>query len=81
VPAGAGADEAHLRHWYHRTLREKAMGESKLDGIPGVGAVLRQRLLARFGSVERIRKAPLEELTAVPGLSPRKAQSIKDALG
>jgi excinuclease ABC subunit C len=57
------------------------MGESKLDGIPGVGAVLKQRLLAEFGSVERIRKAPLEALTAVPGLSPRKAQAIKDALG
>jgi excinuclease ABC subunit C len=75
-------DEAHrFAIGYHRTLREKAMGESKLDDIPGVGVVLRQRLLARFGSVERIRKAPLEELTAVPGLSPRKAQSIKDVLG
>jgi len=75
-------DEAHrFAIGYHRVLREKSMVESKLDGIPGVGAVLRQRLLSRFGSVERIRKAPLEELSAVPGLSPRKAQSIKDALG
>lgn len=74
-------DEAHrFAVGYHRTLRGKSMGESKLDGIPGVGAVLKQRLLAEFGSVERIRKASVEALTAVPGLSPRKAQAIKDAL-
>ncbi len=74
-------DEAHrFAIGYHRTLRSRAMGESKLDGIPGVGAVLKQRLLAEFGSVERIRKAPLEALAAVPGLSPRKARAVKDAL-
>ncbi len=74
-------DEAHrFAVGYHRTLRGKSMGESKLDGIPGVGAVLKRRLLAEFGSVERIRKASVEALTAVPGLSPRKAQAIKDAL-
>lgn len=75
-------DEAHrFAIGYHRVLRGKAMGASKLDGIPGLGAVLKQRLLAQFGSVERIRKAPMEALTAVPGLSARKAQAIKDALG
>lgn len=74
-------DEAHrFAIGYHRTLRSRAMGESKLDGIPGVGAVLKQRLLAEFGSVERIRKAPLDALAAVPGLSPRKARAVKDAL-
>jgi excinuclease ABC subunit C len=75
-------DEAHrFAIGYHRTLRSRAMGESKLDGVPGVGAVLKQRLLSEFGSVERIRGATVEALTAVPGLSRRKAQAIKDALG
>jgi excinuclease ABC subunit C len=75
-------DEAHrFAIGYHRTLRGRAMGESKLDGVPGVGAVLKQRLLAEFGSVERIRAATVEALSAVPGLSRRKAQAIKDALG
>ncbi len=75
-------DEAHrFAVGYHRVLRGRAMGDSKLDGIPGVGAVIKQRLLAQFGSVERIRKAPVEALAAVPGLSARKAQAIKDALG
>ncbi|MCI0452641.1 MAG: excinuclease ABC subunit UvrC [Candidatus Latescibacteria bacterium] len=75
-------DEAHrFAIGYHRALRETSMGESKLDGIPGVGPTLKQRLLARFGSVERIRKATLAELAEVPGVSPRKAQAVKDALG
>ncbi len=74
-------DEAHrFAITYHRALRSRALGESKLDGIPGVGAILKQRLLAEFGSVERIRKAPLEALEAVPGVSARKARAVKDAL-
>ncbi len=75
-------DEAHrFAISYHRTLRSRAMGESRLDSIPGVGQVLKQRLLAEFGSVERIRKAPLDVIAAVPGVSRRRAQAIKDALG
>jgi len=75
-------DEAHrFAVSYHRTLRGRAMGESKLDAIPGVGRVLKQRLLAEFGSVERIRKAPIDLIAAVPGVSRRRAQAIKDALG
>ncbi|HEU4929572.1 MAG TPA: excinuclease ABC subunit UvrC [Candidatus Krumholzibacteria bacterium] len=75
-------DEAHrFAVGYHRTLRGRGMGESKLDGIPGVGTILKRRLLAEFGSVDRIRKAPVEAVAAVPGLSARKAQAIKDALG
>jgi excinuclease ABC subunit C len=75
-------DEAHrFAIAYHRELRGKAMGASRLDGVPGVGAVLKQRLLAEFGSVERLRKASVEAIAAVPGLSRRRAQAIKDALG
>jgi len=75
-------DEAHrFAITYHRTLRRKSMGESKLDSIPGVGSVLRRRLLQEFGSVERIRKASLDAIAAVPGMSTRRAQAVKDALG
>ncbi|HEX5132643.1 MAG TPA: excinuclease ABC subunit UvrC [Candidatus Krumholzibacteria bacterium] len=75
-------DEAHrFAITYHRALRGRAMGESRLDTIPGVGPVLKQRLLAEFGSVERIRKASVEQIAEVPGLSRRRAQAIKDALG
>jgi excinuclease ABC subunit C len=75
-------DEAHrFAISYHRTLRSRAMGESRLDAIPGIGRVLKQRLLAEFGSVERIRKAPVDVIAAIPGMSRRRAQAVKDALG
>ncbi len=74
-------DEAHrFAIGYHRALRGRAMGESKLDGIPGIGDVLKKRLLAEFGSVERLRRAPVEAVAAVPGFSLRRAQAVKDAL-
>jgi excinuclease ABC subunit C len=75
-------DEAHrFANTYHRQLRNRAMGQSKLDGIPGIGAVLKRRLLREFGSLERIRRADVDVIAAVPGMSRRRAQALKDALG
>ena len=75
-------DEAHrFANTYHRQLRNQAMGESKLDGVPGIGTVLKRRLLQEFGSLERIRRADVEAIAAVPGMSRRRAQALKDALG
>jgi excinuclease ABC subunit C len=75
-------DEAHrFAISYHRELRGRAMAESRLDAVPGIGPVLKQRLLVEFGSVERIRKAPVDVIAAVRGMSRRRAQALKDALG
>lgn len=75
-------DEAHrFANTYHRQLRNLAMGESKLDGVPGIGNVLKRRLLQEFGSLERLRRADLDAIAAVPGMSRRRAQALKDALG
>jgi excinuclease ABC subunit C len=75
-------DEAHrFANTYHRQLRAKAMGESKLDGVPGIGVVLKRRLLQEFGSLERLRRADVDAIAAVPGMSRRRAQALKDALG
>jgi excinuclease ABC subunit C len=75
-------DEAHrFANTYHRQLRTKAMGESRLDGVPGIGTVLKRRLLQEFGSLERLRRADVEAIAAVPGMSRRRAQALKDALG
>ncbi|HEX6790999.1 MAG TPA: excinuclease ABC subunit UvrC, partial [Candidatus Krumholzibacteria bacterium] len=75
-------DEAHrFANTYHRQLRNQSMGESKLDGVPGIGSVLKRRLLQEFGSLERIRRADVEAIAAVPGMSRRRAQALKDALG
>lgn len=75
-------DEAHrFANTYHRQLRAKAMGESKLDGVPGIGIVLKRRLLQEFGSLERLRRADVDAIAAIPGMSRRRAQALKDALG
>jgi len=75
-------DEAHrFANTYHRQLRTRSMGESRLDGVPGIGTVLKRRLLQEFGSLERLRRADVETIAAVPGMSRRRAQALKDALG
>ncbi len=61
-------DEAHrFAITRHRARRGKAALRSKLDVVPGLGPARKRALLRRFGSVEGIREAPLDELsTEVP---------------
>ncbi|MBP3385012.1 MAG: excinuclease ABC subunit UvrC [Firmicutes bacterium] len=63
---------------YHRGLRGKAMTESVLDGIEGVGPVKRNALLEHFGSVEKIKAAGLEQLMAVDGITEKLAYKIQE---
>lgn len=74
-------DEAHrFAIGYHRLLRGKRVLRSALDEIPGVGPRRRQDLLVRFGSVEAVRQAPVEELTQVRGVSQMLAERIHQKL-
>ena len=74
-------DEAHrFAIGYHRTLRGKAATASRLDGIPGLGAVRRKALLRRFGSAAGIAAAPVEELARVEGVGSALAARIAAAL-
>lgn len=74
-------DEAHrFAITYHRQLRGKAALVSALDRISGVGNIMRQRLVERFGSVPAIREASLEELTSIRGISRELAQRIRQEL-
>ncbi|MEZ0396358.1 MAG: excinuclease ABC subunit UvrC [Anaerolineales bacterium] len=74
-------DEAHrFAITAHRARRSKQGLASVLDSIPGVGPVKRKSLLKHFGSVDKIRAATLEELTAVPGITPALAETIKASL-
>ncbi|KGN42752.1 excinuclease ABC subunit UvrC [Knoellia aerolata] len=74
-------DEAHrFAITFHRQRRSKAMTNSALDGIPGLGDVKRKALLRHFGSVKRIRAASLEELGEVPGIGATLAQTIEREL-
>lgn len=65
---------------YHRKLREKAVTKSELDDINGIGKIKKQELLKYFGSVERIKKANIEELKEVKGITEELAKKILDNL-
>ncbi len=74
-------DEAHrFAVTYHRVRRGKAMTQSELDALAGVGPVRRKRLLVTFGSVGAIKRAGVDEIAAVKGMTPALAASIKEAL-
>jgi len=74
-------DEAHrFAVEYHRQRRGKAMTKSALDALSGVGPVRRKRLLTTFGSVLAIKRASVEELAAVKGLTPALASAVKAGL-
>ena len=74
-------DEAHrFANEGHRKRRAKVGVASILDSVPGVGPKRRQLLLKRFGSLEALRAASVEELSAVPGISVEVAESIKGHL-
>ncbi|MDN5717178.1 MAG: excinuclease ABC subunit UvrC [Janibacter sp.] len=70
-------DESHrFANSFHRERRSKSMTRSALDGIPGLGDARRGALLARFGSVKRIRAATAEELATTTGIGPALAERI-----
>src|SRR5256885_533670 len=66
-------DEAHrFAITHHRSRRDRAMTESVLDELPGVGPARNRAILQHFGSPDAFLAATREELEAGPGL-PRKA--------
>ena len=70
-------DEAHrFAIEYHRSLRGKTQVRSVLEEIPGIGPARRKALMRTFGSLEEIRNATLEELSAIPELNEKVAQEI-----
>jgi excinuclease ABC subunit C len=70
-------DEAHrFGVTYHRNLRGKSAVRSGLDEVEGIGPKRRQALLKKFGSLEAIRQASIDELAAVPGMNRRIAEQL-----
>ena len=75
-------DEAHrFAVSYHRKLRSKEAVASALDNIPGVGPVRKKALLKKFGSIEAIRQASLDEVGQTKGMPPALARKVKEYLG
>lgn len=73
-------DEAHrFAIGYHRILRQNKSTISVLDDIPGVGEIIKRRLICAFGSTENIKKAKIAEIQTV--VKNRKtAEAIKKLL-
>ena len=74
-------DESHrFAISFHHKRRSKAFLRSALDEIPGVGKKRKATLLKHFKSIKKIRAATLEELSALPGMNLKVAESVKKAL-
>lgn len=74
-------DEAHrFAITFHRSKRSRRMTASVLDGIPGLGEARRAALVSHFGSVAQLKKASVEEITAVPGIGAATALAVREAL-
>lgn len=72
-------DESHrFAVAYHRQLRAKSVKSSTLDGIRGLGPKRKKRLIREFGSIEKIKRAQLEELKSLSWLPANVAQEIHD---
>ena len=74
-------DEAHrFAITYHRSLRDKRTVRSAFDDLPGVGPKRKRELLKVFGSIKRVRDAPVEQIAAVPSIGRALAERIKATL-
>jgi excinuclease ABC subunit C len=72
-------DEAHrFVIGAHRAKRAKAIGQSPLDEIPGIGARRKQALLHHFGSARAVARAGLAEIERVTGISKAIAKKVYD---
>ena len=70
-------DEVHrFAITYHRSLRDKRTLHSVLDDIPYVGEKRRRALLVRFGSIDNIKKASMQELLETQSIDKKSAESI-----
>lgn len=65
---------------YHKMLRDKSMVKSELDNISGIGNVKKIELLKKFGSVENIAKASVDEIASVKGINKELAEKISKEL-
>lgn len=70
-------DEAHrFAITYHRHLRGKRSLVSILDHIEGIGPARRKALWQHFKTLDDMKKAEIEELAAVPGMTRQAAENV-----
>ena len=74
-------DEAHrFAITYHRNLRSKGSLHSPMDLVTGIGPKRKRTLLRRFGSLQGIRDASVDDIASVPGLTRSIAIRLKQAV-
>jgi excinuclease ABC subunit C len=74
-------DECHrVANSYNAQLRLKKISESVLDEFPGIGERRKAALLKKFGSVQRLKTATLEQIAVVPGFGGKAAAEMKKFL-
>ena len=71
-------DESHrFANTYNAQLRIKKISESVLDEFPGIGEQRKSALLKKFGSVQRLRTATVEQIAEVSGFGGKAAEELK----
>ncbi len=89
LPVGSSAthllqqvrDEAHrFAVAYHQKVRDKRMLASPLEEIEGIGRKRRLALLKHFGTLSKIREAPLEALESAPSMNKPVAKKVFESL-
>ena len=71
-------DESHrLANTYNAALRLRRISESILDEFPSIGQRRKAALLKKFGSVQRLRLATVEQIAEVPGFGGKAAAELK----
>jgi excinuclease ABC subunit C len=74
-------DEAHrFANAYHQLLMKKRVGESILDDCTGVSQNRKNLLLRKFGSVNRLRKATVDEIASTEGIGRKLAEDVHQFL-
>jgi excinuclease ABC subunit C len=74
-------DEAHrFAITYHKSLRDKAIRESVLDEVTGIGEAKKMKLLKKFRSVYGIARASAGEIAAAAGVNGTVAAEVLKAV-
>ena len=74
-------DESHrFANTYNAKLRLKKISESILDEFPGIGGNRKAALLKKFGSVQRLRLASVEQIAEVSGFGVKASADLKTFL-